>query len=127
MTLDLVRISKFLSLVLRHRAADFGLAPDAAGYVPLDAVVALVERELRLPDGRAVIAAVMAGDGQQRFELQGDQLRALRALARHARAGRLSARGAAPAALSWNAGAGAGGHSPRRAARHAPPVRPSLD
>ena len=76
MSVDPVRVSKFLSLVLRHRASEFGLAPDAEGYVPLAAVAALVERELRVLDGRATITALMAADGQQRFEVAGPLIRA---------------------------------------------------
>lgn len=73
---ELVRVSRFLALVLRHRGREFGLAPDAEGYVSLAAVAALVERERRVPDGMAAIAAVLAAGGTQRFERRGDAIRA---------------------------------------------------
>jgi putative RNA 2'-phosphotransferase len=71
-----VRLSKFLALVLRHKAAAFGLAPDAEGFVPLAALVAIVEREF---GGRAGLADIqrLVDEGQpRRYEIRGDQIRA---------------------------------------------------
>ncbi|WP_200207519.1 RNA 2'-phosphotransferase [Micromonospora coerulea] len=58
---DLVRVSKKMSLALRHRPERFGLTPDPGGWVP----VADLLGALRV--GRAVLDAVVAGNDKQRF------------------------------------------------------------
>ena len=42
---NLTRFSKFVSLILRHRAKDFGLEMDARGFVDFEALRALVEQK----------------------------------------------------------------------------------
>ena len=71
-----VRLSKFMSLVLRHRAHDFGLSLDAEGFVPLAALVALVEQKPELHAGRAEILAVVERGRPSRFQVRGDDIRA---------------------------------------------------
>lgn len=75
-TLDPARLSRFLALVLRHRAHDFGLAPDGEGFVPLEALVEVVERHASPPAGRADVLAVLADPRQPRFELREEHVRA---------------------------------------------------
>lgn len=75
-TLDPARLSRFLALVLRHRAHDFGLAPDGEGFVPLEALVEVVERHASPPAGRAEVLAVLADPHQPRFELADGRVRA---------------------------------------------------
>jgi RNA:NAD 2'-phosphotransferase (TPT1/KptA family) len=70
------RLSRFLSLVLRHRARDFGLAPDAEGFVALEALIGVVERHASPRAGRAEVLAVLADPAQPRFELLGERVRA---------------------------------------------------
>jgi putative RNA 2'-phosphotransferase len=75
---DLFKLSKFLSLILRHRASEFGIALDSEGFADTDAVWALVEK--RYP-GRYqyadLLKLVEAGaDGKQRFEIRNRQIRA---------------------------------------------------
>jgi putative RNA 2'-phosphotransferase len=76
MSQDLTRLSKFLSLVLRHRAPDFGLAPDAEGFVPLDALLAVVRRTPDLHADRPAVLRVVEEGRPKRFELRGDRIRA---------------------------------------------------
>ncbi len=76
MPLNLIRLSKFMSLVLRHRAQAFGLTPDAEGFVPLERLVAIVEKNSHRRAGRAEIVAVVEHGQPQRFELRGDLIRA---------------------------------------------------
>lgn len=73
---DPTRLSRFLSLVLRHRAGDFGLAPDGEGFVPLEELVAVVERHASPRAGREELLRLLADPDQQRFELRGELVRA---------------------------------------------------
>ncbi|MGC4892444.1 RNA 2'-phosphotransferase [Micromonospora sp. DT31] len=61
---DLVRVSKRLSLALRHRPGAFGLRLDGAGWVPVDDLLA----GLRI--SRAEMDAVVAGNDKQRFAVE---------------------------------------------------------
>jgi putative RNA 2'-phosphotransferase len=71
---DLVRISKFLSLVLRHKPETVGLSLDAAGWVEVERLIAAAQRAgVRLD--RDVLHAVLAHNDKQRFSLSTDGLR----------------------------------------------------
>lgn len=75
---DLRKLSKFLSLILRHRAGDFGLTLDDEGFVDTDAVWALVQK--RYPDkyqyGDLLSLMESGTDGKRRFEIKGRKIRA---------------------------------------------------
>ncbi len=76
------KLSKFLSLLLRHRPARFPIEMDAAGYAALDEVMHILNG---LPNfrwaTRDAVQAVVDADGQRkRFELDGGRIRALTAL-----------------------------------------------
>jgi len=69
------RLARFLALVLRRRAGDFGLAPDGDGFVPLAELVAVVERHAVPKATRAEVLALLdARPG--RFERRGELVRA---------------------------------------------------
>ncbi|HHS96904.1 MAG TPA: RNA 2'-phosphotransferase [Chloroflexi bacterium] len=77
---QLVKLSKFLALILRHQPERFGLALDEEGWVPLSEVMEVLRG---LPNFRwATRADVMeivekgSGDGKRRFEVEGDRIRA---------------------------------------------------
>ena len=70
------RLSKFLSLVLRHRAGDFGLAPDGEGFVALSELVAVVERHASPRARREDVLRLLSDPGQRRFERRGERVRA---------------------------------------------------
>lgn len=53
-----------MSLALRHEPARFGLAPDRAGWVPVEALLTAVRIT------RTDLDAVVAGDDKQRFTVQ---------------------------------------------------------
>ncbi len=78
MPADLTRLSKFLSLVLRHAPERFGLALDSEGFAPVAEVWALVQQ--RFPDrySESDLLAVtgVSADGKQRFEIAGSRIRA---------------------------------------------------
>lgn len=70
------RLSKFMSLVLRHRATEFGLTPNAEGFVPLTDLARLAAERLgaTLEDVQRVVEF---GDGsKKRFEIRGEHIRA---------------------------------------------------
>jgi putative RNA 2'-phosphotransferase len=77
MPIDTRRLSKFLSLVLRHQPERLGLALDADGFVPLAALVEAARRE-RAWSGldAAQVREVVAQSDKQRFEIDGDRIRA---------------------------------------------------
>jgi putative RNA 2'-phosphotransferase len=72
----LIRVSKFLSLILRHQAAAFGLRLDEEGFAPLSEVVAIVIREPRLMASADDVRTVVDGGTPPRFEIRGERIRA---------------------------------------------------
>jgi putative RNA 2'-phosphotransferase len=63
---DVVRVSKRLSFVLRHHPDSVGLTLDDAGWVGVDELLAALARSgMRL--SRAELDAVVAGNDKQRF------------------------------------------------------------
>lgn len=76
---DLVRLSKFISLMLRHKAADFGLTLDADGFTDVDAVWAQVKQKYGTRYTRADLDTLLDDTraGKQRYERRGDRVRAL--------------------------------------------------
>ncbi len=65
------RISKFLSLVLRHRPAAAGVALDAEGWVGVDDLLAGVARH-GMPIGRDELDEVVATNDKRRFSVSSD-------------------------------------------------------
>jgi 3'-5' exoribonuclease 1 len=70
------RLARFLGLVLRHRARDFGLEPDAEGFVHLSELEAVVVRHAVPRASAAEVRALLEAPRQQRFELRGEHVRA---------------------------------------------------
>jgi putative RNA 2'-phosphotransferase len=68
---SLVRTSKFLSLVLRHKPEAIGLTLDPEGWADVDELIALAGREGRSLS-RGLIARVVATNDKQRFALSPD-------------------------------------------------------
>lgn len=71
------RLSKLMTFLLRHQPGRFGLSLDAAGFVPLDDLVAAMRP--RYPEvSRADILQVVATDDRdkQRFSVRGQTIRA---------------------------------------------------
>ena len=73
---DPARLSKFLSLVLRHRAGEFGLVPDGEGFVSLAELLDVVEGHAPPPAGREDVLRLLADPEQRRFELRDERVRA---------------------------------------------------
>jgi putative RNA 2'-phosphotransferase len=72
------RLSRFLSLVLRHRAHSFGLDVDAEGFVRMDDLLDLIAERQRSLDwvDAEHIEALVGREGRHRFEIRGDKVRA---------------------------------------------------
>jgi putative RNA 2'-phosphotransferase len=68
---QLVKTSKFLSLVLRHRPEAIGLALDAQGWANVDDLIARAAARGQ-PLTRELIAQVVAENDKQRFALSDD-------------------------------------------------------
>ena len=77
MNMDDVRLSKFLSLVLRHEPERTGLQLDAAGWVGVDALLAGAARA-GVPITRERLKAIVANSDKQRFafDASGERIRA---------------------------------------------------
>jgi putative RNA 2'-phosphotransferase len=71
---DVVRVSKRLSYVLRHRPASVGLTLDAAGWVDVDEMLAALASS-GLPLTRADLDRVVATNDKQRFAFDGSGTR----------------------------------------------------
>lgn len=70
-----VRISKFLSLILRHEAAKFGVALDEHGFADVESVLSVLQKsfpELTQND----LLDLAARDEKGRFEIVADKIRA---------------------------------------------------
>jgi putative RNA 2'-phosphotransferase len=71
MDADLTRISKFLSLVLRHEPGKIGLTLDGQGWAEVDELIACAGRDGRRLD-RSLIERVVATNDKKRFALSED-------------------------------------------------------
>jgi putative RNA 2'-phosphotransferase len=71
------RLSKLLSLMLRHEPEQFGLTLDAQGFTPLDDVLRAVQTNKRWSDATlADIRYVVRNSDKQRYEIEGEKIRA---------------------------------------------------
>jgi len=76
---NLKRLSKFLALILRHKADDFNLELDADGFTELDHVWKLIETQYGKQYSLADLETVVAGDqnGKKRYEIRDHRIRAM--------------------------------------------------
>lgn len=76
---DLVRLSKFLAVLLRHDAERYGLMLDDAGFTDTDAVWAIVSQRFPGRYQYRDLLKVVEGDqhGKKRYEIEGRKIRAL--------------------------------------------------
>lgn len=72
------RLSRLLSLILRHRPEDFELTLDPYGWVPISALLAAIRRQRGWEDVAVddLVAAVRL-PGRRRFEIRDGRMRAL--------------------------------------------------
>ena len=71
MAADNVRISKFLSLVLRHKPEEIGVTLDEAGWVDVETLLSACARH-RFPITRQQLETVVATSDKKRFALSED-------------------------------------------------------
>jgi putative RNA 2'-phosphotransferase len=60
---DLIRVSRRIAMLLRHRPESAGLTLDANGWVPVDDLLAV------LPIGRAELDTIVANDEKSRYAI----------------------------------------------------------
>lgn len=70
-----VRVSKYLSKHLRHQPERIGLAPDAAGWVEIDALIDAAA-DHGFPITREELDHVVAANDKRRFAVEGSRIRA---------------------------------------------------
>lgn len=76
---DQKTLSKFLSKVLRHEPSAANVSLDARGFCEIDALLKGASHKLRFPVSREdliELAQPVEGDKKQRFEVEGDYIRA---------------------------------------------------
>jgi putative RNA 2'-phosphotransferase len=72
------RLSKFLSLVLRHRPDDYGLAMDERGGVDVqDLIDVLVAEDILADDAEESLRELVEGSERRRFAIENGRMRAL--------------------------------------------------
>ncbi|MEM6284653.1 MAG: RNA 2'-phosphotransferase [Chloroflexota bacterium] len=69
------RLSKFISMVLRHRADEFGVKLDSEGYTDIGELYAVVQARYSYDDLIRVVTTP-GSDSKMRFELTGYRVRA---------------------------------------------------
>ena len=76
---DLVRLSKFLAVLLRHKADQFSLTLDSEGFADTDAVWQQVTKRFGDQFTYNDLLKVVEGDrfGKKRYEIKGRKIRAL--------------------------------------------------
>jgi len=76
---DLVRLSKFLAVLLRHEPEKFGLTLDEEGFTETEGVWEQVNERFPARYDYKDLLTVVAGDqdGKKRYEIRGRQIRAL--------------------------------------------------
>lgn len=76
---NLKSLSKFISLVLRHRPAEYGLTLDHDGFTTFDRLLAVVRERFSGEVVPSDIELVIAGDehGKKRFEMIDGRVRAV--------------------------------------------------
>jgi putative RNA 2'-phosphotransferase len=71
------KLSKFMSYILRHNPAEFGLTHDFEGFVPLVEFISAVQKERQWEDiNQEVIEQVVRECEKQRYEIVGANIRA---------------------------------------------------
>ena len=70
-----LRVSKLLSLALRHNPSVLGIALDSRGWAEIGAVLRGLEK-MGMPVGEEALRALVAADDKGRFEITGGKIRA---------------------------------------------------
>ena len=69
-TPDLTRISKYISLILRHKPEVIGIQLDAHGWADVNALLAGISR--KYPINRAILEEIVGRDEKQRYSFSED-------------------------------------------------------
>jgi putative RNA 2'-phosphotransferase len=76
---NLVRLSKFLALILRHKADEFAIELDEEGFADLNTVFAVIENRYKGQYSFEDLLTVVEGDSnkKKRYEIVGSRIRAM--------------------------------------------------
>lgn len=69
-TPDLTRISKYISLILRHKPEVIGIRLDAHGWADINALLAGISR--KYPINRNILDEIVRNDEKQRYSFSED-------------------------------------------------------
>jgi putative RNA 2'-phosphotransferase len=69
---DLIKVSKYLSFILRHQPEAIALSLDASGWAKVDEVISLTKD---MPLNHSIIQLVVETNDKQRFQLDSDKNR----------------------------------------------------
>ena len=72
MTQDLTRLSKFLSLLLRHKPEEIGITLDANGWADVDALIDGINRTGRYTIDRQILEEIVRTDSKGRYAFHAD-------------------------------------------------------
>lgn len=70
-TPDLTRISKYISLILRHKPEVIGIELDAHGWADVEALLAGIRK--KYPIDRDILEKIVKSDGKQRYSFNEDR------------------------------------------------------
>lgn len=70
-TFDLTRISKYISLILRHKPEVIGIELDAHGWADVEALLAGIGK--KYPIDREILEEIVRSDGKQRYSFSEDR------------------------------------------------------
>ena len=70
---NIIKTSKFLSLILRHKPQTIGLKLDAHGWVDIDEII---EKSKVIKLTKEIIDEIVAQNNKQRFIIEGNKIRA---------------------------------------------------
>ena len=72
------RLSKFLSLVLRHRPDEYGLHMDEVGFVDFESLIdVIVAEDIAAETAEDDVREIVEGSDRRRFEIRDGKIRAL--------------------------------------------------
>lgn len=76
---DLVSLSKFLAVILRHQPERFGIELDEEGFADVELVWEVIQTRFGSKYQKADLATVVEGDrrGKKRYDIVGTQIRAM--------------------------------------------------
>ena len=96
---QLKSLSKFMSLILRHKPEDFGVVLDPEGWTGIDELLEAMNRERPVTRAQLEDVVQQVEPDKQRFSIEGEEIRANYG---HSLAGKITHEAAAPPELLFH-------------------------